>query len=184
LANLPPNEILIRTNSSEAIDLISHYQDRDGNLVHIDIENLSGTLDIWVDQEIPRLDPPLRLGIETEEKRDGRGGKSGAIFPFIKPEGYHGFSFPGQEMDIRFERCRDQCEAEREEDNDEEQSLCENQCREDMKNTFDLGNFMSGFLGGYMKSGGLNLNLNPCVSWGCHLEGLNPPEARELPIIE
>ena len=35
---------------------------------------------------------------------------------------------------------------------------------------------------GYMASGGRDLNLNACISWGC--DGLIPPAppARELPI--
>ena len=117
-----------------------------------------------------RLSPPLRLGIESKESLDALGGKSGAIFPFVKPEGYHGFSFPGQEMDIRFKDCLNLCSP----DNDDEMNECETMCSDEIKETFDLGNYMSGFLGGYMRTGGKKLDMRPCLSWGC--DGVIPPK--------
>ena len=194
-AGMNANEVLIQSQSVEAIDLISDFQDSSGTRVHLDLENFSGSPqrsdnpqsgDVWALQGVPRLDPPLRLGLE---KPDPLGGVSAALFPFVKPEGYHGFSFPGQEQDIRYQRCLDRradqlegCEAAgwSEEVCGEIKALC----RQEAESSFDLGNFMAAFLGDYVSSGGISVNLEPCISWGGCIEFPPTPAARETPVIE
>ena len=192
-AGLTANELLIQSQSVEAIDLISDFQDATGALVHLDLENFSGSPqqsddpmsgDVWALRGVPRLDPPLRLGLE---RADPLGGVSAALFPFVKPGGYHGFSFPGQEQDIRFQRCLDRREEQLErcagagwsdEVCDEIRALC----REEAEESFDLGNFMAAFLGDYVRSGGLSVKLEPCISWGGCNDIPPPPPARETPV--
>ena len=173
--NLTPNEILIRAQAGEAIHTVSNFKNDEGESVHLDVENLSDSSDIWQRDGQPRLSPPLRLGIETESSMDPLGGKSGAIFPFVKPDGYHGFSFPGQEMDIRYNRCVKECTQDEagDETEEEKEAMCKSSCATQVEKTFDLGNYMSGFLGGYMSNGGKTLDLRPCLSWGC--DGVIPP---------
>jgi hypothetical protein len=172
-----PNQLLIELQASLAIHNISPFKDNQGHLTHIDIENFSENGDIWNHLQIPRLDPPLRLGLD---QKDSAGGVSGAIFPFIKPEGWHGFSFPGQEQDIRLKTClnENQCDQK----TDQEKITCTNECKNSVEQQFDLGNFMSAFLGNYMRNGGKSVKLDACISWGGCEPALPPPALRTLPI--
>ncbi len=175
---LSSTDILIKTQAVEAIHHISRFKDKNGNHTHLDIENFSQSTDqvgdIWVENGVPRLEPPLRLGMD---QKDPLGGISAAIFPFIKPEGWHGFSFPGQEQDIRLKSC-----LEKKSCSNAQEDPCVQSCREEVEKQFDLGNFMSALLGMYMRSGAQEINAEACISWGgCH-EAPPPPTPRSLPI--
>jgi hypothetical protein len=142
----------------EAANELKRYVDPQGRGVHIDVEDFSGDDDLWTGQ-VPRLDPPLRIGLD---QTDPFGGISGAIFPYPKPEGQHGFAQPGEEIDKMRRRCRQQCS---------EPAGCD--C--DNATVFDTGRFMFNVLGEYFASGGKKLNLDRCNAFNsCDFEEPQP----------
>jgi hypothetical protein len=153
----PANQMLIETYSYEAVNTFKRYTDPNGNGVHIDVEDFGDDDDLWTGQ-IPRLNPPLRLGLD---KTDKLGGVSGAIFPYPIPTGQHGFAFPGEQTDTARRRCERACTT-------EGGCGCEN------ASTFDLGRFMFNMLGGYFASGGKQLSIDRCNARG-DCEGFKPP---------
>jgi hypothetical protein len=155
----PLNQVLIDTYTYEAVNGLKRYTDPSGAGVHIDVENFSNDNDLWKGQ-VPRLDPPLRIGLD---QIDPFGGISGAIFPYPEPDGAHGFAQPGEEIDDYRRRCRRECE-------DPDGCKCE------IATVFDTGRFMFNVLGQYFASGGKSLDLSPCNAFDtCDFEKPVPP---------
>ena len=159
--NRPANQVLIDTFTAEAVHSYARFEMSDGQPTHMDIENFSQGTDPWR-AEVPRLDPPLRLGFD---EKDALGGYSAAIFPFAIPEGQHGFAFPGGMTDFARKECRPRCEAE---------GPCP--CVDD--GVFDVGNFMFNMFGRFLSSGGQHLETDACMSRDDCAWKKPPPEPR------
>jgi hypothetical protein len=156
----PLNQVLLDTFTFEAVDTLERHRDGDGRGVHLDVENFSESDDLW-GPTIPRLDPPLRIGVDA---RDPTGGISAALFPYPRPTGQHGFAKPGEQTDEVRARCRDACQA-------PEGCGCE------ALRTFDLGHFMFNMLGEYFASGGRELRTDRCNAYDdCGWRRPMPPE--------
>ena len=147
------NQVLLDTFATEAVHSLGRYFDQEGTPVHIDIELFSEGEDVWTKQGVPRLNAPLRSGLNT---KDRLGGYSGAIFPYSSPEGQHGFNFPGVDQDIYIDQCESECAA--------EDSECLAQCENAYEGKFDVGFFLLNAFANYIKSGGLVWELKPCYS--------------------
>lgn len=96
--NKTPNQVLIDSGALEATERTRRHINGAGQTVLMDVEHLA-LVDDGVDGfDVPRLNPPLRL--IGPSKRVG--GKSGSLFPFVKPSGKHGFDAPtpGAEFDL------------------------------------------------------------------------------------
>jgi hypothetical protein len=145
----PANQVLIDTYISEAVHSYKRYTDPDGNGVMMDVENFAEGGDPW-GNDIPRLDPPLRLGFDTQ---DPLGGTSGALFPYDVPDGMHGFPFPGQMKDMARQKCEDECPADQ---------TCD--CDAAVRDSFDIGSFLFNLFGRYLASGGQVMNAEACLS--------------------
>lgn len=161
------NQLLLDTFTTEAVNTYKRNVDVNGNGVHVDIENYSGGDDIYAARQIPRLDPPLRMGMEGT---DALGGKSGAIFPLGDPGGQHGFAFPGQQADRFIRMCKDACV---------EGEPCE--CADAWVGHYDVGSFMFHMLGDYFASGGMQIEPKPCYSQNFCEGWPEPPEVRDNP---
>ncbi|HIA05075.1 MAG TPA: hypothetical protein EYN66_24795 [Myxococcales bacterium] len=161
----PANQVLIDTYTAEAVHTLKRFTDSDGNGIHMDVENFSGGTDIWGD-EVPRLDPPLRLGMT---KKNASGGYSASIFPYPIPTGQHGFPFPGVLIDEARKICSDAC-AEGED--------CE--CDKiDATQTFDVGSYLFNMFGRFLSTNGTELPTDMCMSLD-NCSFLKPaPEPRE-----
>jgi len=145
----PTNQVVIDTKTAEAVHTASPYTDLAGNPVHMDVENFSHCTDFW-GPNVPRLDPPLRIGYDTT---DALGGKSGAIFPFARPTGQHGFPMPGGLIDEAIEDCESKCTDE---------GGCD--CEALADTTFDVGTFMMNMMGCYFLSGGTEIPTDLCLA--------------------
>jgi hypothetical protein len=85
-----PNQVLIDTGALEATERIPRYVSSAGQSVLMDVEHLA-LLDDGLDgYDVPRLIPPLRLVAPSPRA----GGVTGTLFPFVRPEGQHGFDPP------------------------------------------------------------------------------------------
>ncbi|MCA9543924.1 MAG: hypothetical protein KC613_06020, partial [Myxococcales bacterium] len=152
----PLNQVLLDTYTAEAVHSYGRHHDTAGNPVHLDIENFAEGNDLYGDT-IPRLDPPLRIGVG---QTDALGGKSAAIFPYNVPGGQHGFAFPGNDADRFIRNCRAACA-------EGEDCGCDNA----WEGKYDVGRFMFNMLGQYMASGGKVLSLDAChASNSCDYE--------------
>lgn len=145
---VPLNQQVLDTRMAEAVHTLGRYRDDAGNSVMLDVENFSQNNDLWTEQGIPRLEKPLRIGLD---QRDAMGGYSGAIFPYTVPTGQHGFAFPGNEADQFVKRCKAACA---------EGVDCA--CDIAYEGHYDVGRFMFNMLGRYMSSGGLELTTDLC----------------------
>lgn len=143
----PANQVLIDTHTAEAVNTLKRYVNPQGQGVHIDVENFSQGTDRW-GTDVPRLDPPLRLGLTDT---DPLGGISGSIFPYAVPTGQHGFAFPGEMTDDVKRDCRNACTD-------------PNGCGCEELQPFDIGFFMFNMLGRYFASGGKELPTDLCNS--------------------
>ncbi|MBN1947133.1 MAG: hypothetical protein JW797_15765 [Bradymonadales bacterium] len=142
----PPNQVLIDTYTVEAVNTLKRYTSAAGEGVHLDVEDFSQGTDLWGD-DIPRLDPPLRLGFD---RHDRWGGFSSAIFPLGIPTGQHGFPLPGEMTDRARADCRAACTG--------------GDCGCEELVTFDTGIFMLNMLGRYLGSEGTDLDADLCNS--------------------
>jgi hypothetical protein len=159
--------VLIDTYVAEAVHNLKRFVDpTTGEGVHMDVDNFSETGDMW-GTNLPRLDPPLRLGFG---KKDAGGGYSAAIFPLSEPTGTHGFDFPGQMIDKARRYCRRACK----------ETEGDDPCGCATLKTFDIGNFMLNLLGNYFASEGQQLEIKPCFSEDNCPERPQPPELREI----
>ncbi len=163
--NKPQNQVFIDNYVNEAVHLYARHTDPAGNGVHIDVENFAEGTDLW-GEEIPRLDPPLRLWSDVDLEGNPRGGVSGAVFPFPIPEGQHGFPFPGALPDMAKERCEDACPEGQ-------------QCDCDNIETFDVGHYMFNMTGEYFRTRGRVVRADLCHSRDdCDYKLPTPPARR------
>jgi len=170
----PANQILIETGTAEAVHTLDRFQDVNGQPVHYDIENFSNGEDMYQGQDIPRLDPPLRLGLSTE---DPTGGVSGAVFLFVHPEGWHGFALPGTERAQVLKACQKNCA--------EDDDACDDACQVAAEDVFDGGDYMSGMLAHYFASGGKNFRTDACLGRNnCPDDVPDLPAERAMPESE
>jgi hypothetical protein len=146
---VPPNQVLIDTYVAEGVSDIGRFRDNTGRGVMMDVENLSGGDDVWTALDQPRLDPPLRLGLDKDDKL---GGVSGVLFALTDPQGDHGFSAPGSMIDGVQEDCREACTIEGDDD----------PCDCASVTTFDVGNYLVYMLGRYGKSLGTEVSFDEC----------------------
>ncbi|MBI4704425.1 MAG: hypothetical protein HY744_25260 [Deltaproteobacteria bacterium] len=146
----PDNQEIIDTYTAEAVNTLKRYTNSQGEGIHLDVENFSGGDDMY-GAEVPRLDPPLRIGMSDT---DPLGGKSAAIFPYNVPGGQHGFDMPGGMTDRARQQCRDAC-AQKEGDDP---------CGCGSLETFDIGNFMMNMIGRYLATSGHELRSDRCLS--------------------
>lgn len=165
---IPANQQLIETRVLEAVHNIPRYTmiDNPDVPVHLDVENFSQDTDLWAGQ-VPRLEQPLHLWSDTSPDGRDRGGISGVIFPYPKPDGQHGFAFPGGQTESAIRACRDACP-------EGETCDCTN------LEVFDVGWFMFNAMGRYMASGGTDWSIDLCNSRNdCEGPGFaDPPAAR------
>ena len=146
----PANQVLIDTYTSEAVEAMMRFTDSSGTGVIMDVENFSNASDPW-GAEIPRLDPPLRLGFN---KKDLLGGYSAAIFPFPRPSGEHGFAMPGSFLDKFREACASSCEGD----------ACDACSTLDYTGRFDIGNYLFNMMGRFLATNGKELPTDACMS--------------------
>ena len=169
----PANQVLLDTYTAEAVHNVGRYHDKHGNPVHIDVENLSGGNDPWKDDEIPRLETPLRLwGPDTvcasPHDPDFCGGFTASIFPWPRPDGQHGFSFPGGFIDRARDRCKSECV-------EEDPAVCGCETLE----VFDIGFYLFNISGRFISSGGTELPSQACMSSNDCSFMPAPPEPRD-----
>jgi hypothetical protein len=166
------NQVLIDTFTVEAVHNLKRFTDPAGNGVIMDIENFSGGTDLW-GTDVPRLDPPLRLGFDANDAlktpvRDDSG-VSAAIFPFPVPEGQHGFEVPGGLIDRFRDACKAACAA-------GEDCKCDAIVADDKH--FDVGAYMFNMMAHYVTTGGKSLTDDTCLS-SDDCDFISPvPEAR------
>ncbi|NUN15201.1 MAG: hypothetical protein HUU55_16360 [Myxococcales bacterium] len=148
----PANQKLIDTGMVEAVHTLKRYMDPGGEGVHIDVDNFSEGTDPW-GTDIPRLDPPLRLGADGV---DPLGGKSAAIFPYPRPSGQHGFDFPGAMRDKGVQACLEKCAA--------SGDVAGDGCTCSEQEFFDIGSFVMNVIGQFFRSEGKELSFDLCHS--------------------
>jgi dienelactone hydrolase len=146
----PPNQVLLDTRMVEAVHSLGRYQDKDGNPVHIDVENFSAGTDYYAAHGIPRLDPPLRLTGEDPlcDLGPEACGFSGSLFPYALDTGKHDVPLPGEWTQAARNECKTTCTT--------DCAAC------DELETFDMGLFMYGVTARYLGSGGKTLDFDPC----------------------
>jgi hypothetical protein len=160
---IPENQVLINQYILECIDEFKRYINPEGKGVLIDPDNFSGDQDYWAGQ-VPRLDPPLRVGWD---RPDHLGGRSSLIHAYGSDEGRHGFDEPG----VMIDKTRARCEAECTE---------EDGCGCETLEVFDVGNFYFNLIGAFLKSAGQELEAKAChATFDC--DDIPPvPELRSL----
>ncbi len=163
------NQVLVDSYVVEAVDRNKRFTNAAGAGVIMDVENFAGGTDPW-GQDIPRLDPPLRLGFDLTDKlktpqRTAEGGGSAAVFPFPIPTGQHGFEFPGGLIDV----ARKMCTEAKKPDCDKLNAT----------NAFDVGSFMFNLMARYLKTGGRDLTADACLSRDDCGFFIAPPKPRE-----
>ena len=160
---VPENQVLIDHYILECIDAFKRYTNPEGKGVLIDPDNFSNDQDYWAGQ-VPRLDPPLRVGWD---RPDHLGGRSSLIHAYGSDEGRHGFDEPGVMTDRTRARCAEACTE-------------EDGCACDTLEVFDVGNFHFNLIGAFLKSAGQELEAKAChATYDC--EEIPPvPEARAL----
>lgn len=142
------NQMLLDTYTVEAVNTLKRYvSDASGDGIHIDVENFSQGTDLWGD-DVPRLDPPLRLYSDTDRDGNYMGGFNGSIFPLPVPGGAHGFPFPGEMVDWEIEACEAACETE--------------DCGCSDEEYWDTGRYLFNMFGLFMRSGGTELDDDMC----------------------
>ncbi len=155
---VPVNQVLIDQGVAEAAHTVARFTDGAGNPVNTDVENFSENGDLWKDDGIPRLDPPLRSWGEDDLCDDSGCGYSGAIFPFPQPTGQHGFALPGTMTDWARKRCAEDCTTEPADEDDKDPCKCAE------LQTFDIGYYFFNMAGRYLRSGGKELATDMCNS--------------------
>lgn len=144
---VPENQVLIDHYILECVEDFKRFvNNKDPNQgVLIDPDNFSNDRDFWAG-EVPRLDPPLRVGWSRE---DHLGGSSALIHAYGSPLGKHGFDEPGVMTDRARKRCRDECP-------EGEECACQD------VEIFDVGNFHFNLIGEYLKHAGERLEAKAC----------------------
>jgi hypothetical protein len=160
-----PNQVLIDTRVAESTDATARYPGG----VHMDVENFSNGDDDW-GASVPRLDPPLRLGLD---KPDALGGKSAALFPLTDPHGKHGFELPGAFIDNARNRCKADCTE-----------SGANPCGCNAVFVYDPGNFIVNMAARYIAAGGAEISTDLCQSRVDCAEVPQIPSPRPLASLE
>lgn len=157
----PANQVLIDTYMTEAVHSIGRFFNNKGEPVLMDVEDLSNDSDPWRDDDIPRLENPMRLVGDDKlcERSEAECGKSGSLFPYPQPDGAHGFDFPGQFTDRERKRCKSTCAEEGADYTCEE---CDTLTPADVP--FDIGFYMFNMLGHYGATGGKEVSFDMCNS--------------------
>ncbi len=179
------NQTLIDTKVLQAVDTIPHFVDSAGKGVLFDPEDLSGsataadklpTKGVKVayaqpmargkdGYEVPRLSPPLHTHAVT---KDRAGGMSGTFFPYVRPEGQHGFWQPGEHTDYLIKACKADAKA---------KGTDESECNKG--SYFDHGALLWNALGRYLATRGTEFSLEPCmITFSC-ADVLPAPKARK-----
>jgi hypothetical protein len=162
----PVNQVLIDTFTLEATDATRRFTEPGtGRGVHMDVDNFSQGTDRFGDR-VPRLDPPLRIGVG---KKDALGGASAVLFPISSETGTHGFDFPGEMSDKARAACKKSC---KDRDGDDP-------CGCEALKPFDIGLYMFGVLGNYFASGGTKIELRDCYSSDTCPDRLPVPKLRD-----
>ena len=162
---VPPNQVLIDTFTTEGVHNLKRFTNSAGEGVHLDVENFSGGDDMY-GKEVPRFNPAMRFGFDTT---DPLGGQSAAIFPYNVPTGQHGFDFPGGMTDKARKACAEACT----------ETEGDNPCGCTTLQTFDIGFFMMNMVGRYFTSGGMKLSADLCQSRNDCPELPDAPAARD-----
>lgn len=117
----PVNQVLLDTYTAEAVNKIRRFPyvnvPDNANIqkllgldetfgTHYDVDNYSEGNDIW-SNNIPRLDPPLRLAGTRDMWGNELEGISGAAYPYPVPQGQHGFALPGEMTDWAIQICKE-----------------------------------------------------------------------------
>jgi len=160
-----PNQVLIDTYTLEATDKLKRFTDSNGNGVDKDIDNLSGGTDRF-GTEVPRLDPPLRIGVG---KTDPLGGASAMLMPISSPTGTHGFDMPGEMYDKARKDCEKSCADKTGPD----------PCNCATQQHFDVGLFMFNLIGHYFNSDGKEIKLEACYGTDTCKDKLPVPPLRD-----
>lgn len=164
----PANQVLIDNYIAEGVHDLNRFTDAMGRGVHMDVENFSGGNDVWAAIDLPRLDPPLRLGMNEVDRL---GGASAVIFALTDPQGDHGFPGPGSMIDDVRQDCVAAC-AEGGTD----------PCGCSTLVTYDVGLFLTNLLASYLASEGRTLSTDICQSRNqCASYPAYPPERTPLP---
>jgi len=146
----PVNQQLIDTYAVEAASTIRRFVNAGGQAVNLDVDNFSQGQDYW-GAEVPRLDPPLRIGLD---RTDPLGGKSAALFALCDAEGSHFFNEPGKLTGQLREDCKKKCTR----------TGGEDPCGCDVLTTFDDGMFLLNMSASYVASGGKTISTDLCMS--------------------
>jgi len=172
------NQVALDTYVIEAVDKIPRFLDPSGVGVLFDPENLSGSPATALPspgQKVayttpfalgtdgfyaPRLDPPLHTKAITA---DPFGGISGTFFPYVQPDGKHGFWEPGAHTQMLLDACKKAASSA-----GTDPKACEG------KSYFDHGSMILGALGAYLGSGGKVFPLDPCHN-DLSCPGILPP---------
>ena len=160
-----PNQVLIDTFAMEATDTTNRFTDSSGRGVHMDVDNFSEGKDRF-GAEVPRLDPPLRVGLG---QKDRLGGASAMVLPISSPQGTHGFDFPGEMTDAARKDCKNACTD----------NTGPDPCGCNAMKPFDIGFFMFNLLGNYFISDGKQIKIEDCYGYDTCPDKLPVPALRD-----
>jgi pimeloyl-ACP methyl ester carboxylesterase len=160
------NQVLIDEYVLEATDRTKRFTDSSGNGVMKDVDDFSGGKDRF-GSEVPRLSPPLRVGVG---RVDRLGGASAMLLPISSATGTHGFDRPGEMADDARKQCEKDCPD----------KTGENPCGCKTREYFDIGHFMFNLMGDYARSGGKKLEIRSCYSRDDCPDMAKPPDARDV----
>lgn len=147
----PINQMLIDEHAAEGSSEIPRYYDNQGAPVVKDIANLSGGLDLYANLDVPRLDPPLRLGVDS---LDALGGKTSVLYLMADPAGSHGFGEAGRMEDTAYATCVSECATPL------DPGACG--CNDVDDAVFDTGRYIWNIMGRYLATNGGELVLDAC----------------------
>jgi len=163
---VPENQVLIDYHVAEAAHTMDRYENSAGKPVNFDVDNLSQGKD-YFGSEVPRLDPPLRVGVgET----DRLGGASAALFALCSDEGQHFFDEPGKWTSQLRKDCKASCTK----------TGGEDPCGCESLTTFDDGMYLLNVIATYLASGGKTIDLDLCNSRDDCPGRPAPPKNRDL----
>jgi hypothetical protein len=108
----------------------------------------------------------LRIGAN---KKDLLGGVSSMLFSMGDIGGSHGFTVPGEMIDIARALCKKECT----------ETTGENPCGCKTVKSFDLGLFLFNIVGRYLRSNGTALTFDPCNATDECSDQIPLPKLRE-----
>lgn len=159
-------EVLVDTHMIQAVNVVKHYLDPLGNGVLWDVENLSDSAALSGDPYAmpfplgndgywaPRLKTGMNKYLIGD---DGKGGLSGAFFPYVRPEGKHDLDFPGEQIDRIRKLCKEPANA--------QEAPCKQLAA---GKPFDHGSLVLEGMIQYLGTGGKVFPLEACQNnWNC-----------------